>query len=197
MDPPGAPSGGAWNRQGQILLSSGSTGERKPPRKSSRWAGLVVPGTGAIHGFRESIQDRANWAGVMPLLSAHSRTRTASGMLNLRASGVNRGKVARRSAFENGCPPKRLLPEKRVPADNTEQNRCPILPTWENLRLRFPPPDSVFALNGAHRTHGMGLPDGTGAGFDRPKCSTFPSRISSFTVPATSSMGTSGSTRCW
>ena len=31
---------------------------------------------------------------------------------------------------------------------------------------------------------------------ERPKCLTFPSRIRSFTVPATSSMGTSGSTRC-
>jgi hypothetical protein len=32
---------------------------------------------------------------------------------------------------------------------------------------------------------------------DRPKCNTFPAAISSFTVPATSSIGTFGSTRCW
>ncbi|KAG1317983.1 hypothetical protein G6F63_015422 [Rhizopus arrhizus] len=32
---------------------------------------------------------------------------------------------------------------------------------------------------------------------DRPKCLTLPSAIKSLTVPATSSMGTSGSTRCW
>ena len=32
---------------------------------------------------------------------------------------------------------------------------------------------------------------------DSPKCRTLPSAISSPTVPATSSMGTSGSTRCW
>ena len=31
---------------------------------------------------------------------------------------------------------------------------------------------------------------------ERPKCLTLPSWISSFTAPATSSMGTSGSTRC-
>ena len=32
---------------------------------------------------------------------------------------------------------------------------------------------------------------------ERPKCLTLPSRIRSFTAPATSSIGTSGSTRCW
>jgi formylglycine-generating enzyme required for sulfatase activity len=34
-------------------------------------------------------------------------------------------------------------------------------------------------------------------GSDRPKCFTFPAAISSLTAPATSSIGTSGSTRCW
>ena len=32
---------------------------------------------------------------------------------------------------------------------------------------------------------------------ESPKCFTFPCRIRSFTVPATSSIGTVGSTRCW
>ena len=32
---------------------------------------------------------------------------------------------------------------------------------------------------------------------ERPKCLTLPASISSFTVPATSSIGTFGSTRCW
>ena len=32
---------------------------------------------------------------------------------------------------------------------------------------------------------------------DRPKCLTLPAAISSFTVPATSSIGVCGSTRCW
>ncbi len=32
---------------------------------------------------------------------------------------------------------------------------------------------------------------------DRPKCLTLPSAMRSFTAPATSSIGTSGSTRCW
>jgi len=32
---------------------------------------------------------------------------------------------------------------------------------------------------------------------DKPKCLTLPSAISSLTAPATSSIGTSGSTRCW
>ncbi len=34
-------------------------------------------------------------------------------------------------------------------------------------------------------------------GSDRPKCLTLPAAISSFTAPATSSIGTFGSTRCW
>jgi hypothetical protein len=32
---------------------------------------------------------------------------------------------------------------------------------------------------------------------DRPKCRTFPASTSSLTAPATSSIGTCGSTRCW
>ena len=36
-----------------------------------------------------------------------------------------------------------------------------------------------------------------GAASDRPKCPTLPSAISSPTAPATSSIGTVGSTRCW
>ena len=32
---------------------------------------------------------------------------------------------------------------------------------------------------------------------DKPKCFTLPALIRSFTAPATSSIGTSGSTRCW
>ena len=32
---------------------------------------------------------------------------------------------------------------------------------------------------------------------ESPKCRTLPSRINSFTAPATSSIGTAGSTRCW
>jgi hypothetical protein len=32
---------------------------------------------------------------------------------------------------------------------------------------------------------------------ERPKCVTLPASMSSFTVPATSSIGTSGPTRCW
>ena len=36
-----------------------------------------------------------------------------------------------------------------------------------------------------------------GAASDRPKCLTLPSAMSSLTAPATSSIGTSGSTRCW
>jgi aryl-alcohol dehydrogenase-like predicted oxidoreductase len=35
------------------------------------------------------------------------------------------------------------------------------------------------------------------AASDIPKCFTFPASMRSFTAPATSSMGTSGSTRCW
>ena len=35
------------------------------------------------------------------------------------------------------------------------------------------------------------------AASDSPKCRTLPSATSSPTVPATSSIGTSGSTRCW
>src|ERR1019366_1331859 len=50
----------------------------------------------------------------------------------------------------------------------------------DDFLLRSPRPQRGFALESR----------------DRPKCLTLPSRIRSFTAPATSSIGTFGSTRC-
>ena len=71
-----------------------------------------------------------------------------------------------------------------------------LLERRQHLRLGAPRPQRVFALDGGDRLDGVGPTDRPAPASERPKCLTLPSRIRSFTAPATSSMGTSGSTRC-
>src|SRR5947199_1142324 len=65
------------------------------------------------------------------------------------------------------------------------------------IALRVARPQRILALHGGHRPHRVCATDGLRAGPERPKYRTLPCVISSFTVPATSSMGTFRSTRCW
>ena len=72
-----------------------------------------------------------------------------------------------------------------------------LLAGGEHFLLGTPPPQRVLAL---HRRHGLDCvrpADRRAAASDMPKCLTLPASMSSLTAPATSSIGTSGSTRCW
>lgn len=57
--------------------------------------------------------------------------------------------------------------------------------------------ERVLGLQDRDRLDGVRLADGLRAASLRPKYLTLPASMSSLTVPATSSIGTSGSTRCW
>jgi hypothetical protein len=63
--------------------------------------------------------------------------------------------------------------------------------------FRLPPHQRVFALNSGKGLNGMGAADRLCAHFTKTAMFYLTSRIKSFTVPATSSIGTLGSKRCW
>ena len=67
----------------------------------------------------------------------------------------------------------------------------------EDFRFGLAPPQGIFALQCRDRLNRMGAADGLYPGFGQAEMPTLPWSISSLTAPATSSIGTSGSTRCW
>src|SRR6476620_499939 len=66
----------------------------------------------------------------------------------------------------------------------------------QDLLFRLPPHQGILALNSGKRLNGMGAADRLCAHFTKTEVLYFPCRIRSFTVPATSSIGTLGSKRC-
>jgi len=68
---------------------------------SSMRPSFVVPGIGTIHGFWASSQASAICAGVASFRSAISRSRSTRVWFALRASGVKRGTMVRKSELSN------------------------------------------------------------------------------------------------
>jgi hypothetical protein len=66
----------------------------------------------------------------------------------------------------------------------------------EDLGFGFAPPQGVLALQRGDRLHAWARRMASTPASDIPKCATLPAAMSSLTVPATSSIGASGSTRC-
>ena len=71
------------------------------PRFSSRRCSFVVPGIGTIHGFCASSQASAICAGVAFFRAAIVPSRSTSAWFALRASGVKRGTMLRKSVLSN------------------------------------------------------------------------------------------------
>ena len=154
-------------------------------------------GIGTIHGFCASSHARATCAGVTPFRAAmrspgppwrHCRRSSArSGARNVaEVPGVE----CRRRVDLAGKKPRAKGLKGTKPMPSSSQ-------TGRTLLLRVAPPERVLALKRRHRLHRVRAANGRGAASDKPKCFTLPSAMSSFTAPATSSIGTSGSTRCW
>ena len=84
------------------------------------------------------------------------------------------------------------------PTDNMEQNRCLIPEVWKIFFVSGSRHQMAYSLCTAESGHTLcALRMERALASDRPQCSTLPSCIRSFTTPATSSIGTFGSTRCW
>jgi hypothetical protein len=87
-----------------------------------------------------------------------------------------------------------LAAGRPAPGDESDAE---FLTGRQDFRFGVSRPQRVLALQSGDELDGVGTPEGIRARLRRPKCPTLPSAISWRTVPATSSMGTSGSTRCW
>ena len=168
------------------------------PRFSSRRCGLVVPGIGTIHGFCASSHASAICAGVALLASAIARSRSTSAWFALRASA----REARHGVAEVVAVERRRLVDRagqEASAERAERARS---------RCRAPRASAASPLSGSRHHSEYSLCSAvTGCtawarrivctpASDSPKCLTLPSPIRSLTVPATSSIGTFGSTRC-
>ena len=168
------------------------------PRFSSRRCSFVVPGIGTIQGFRASSQASAIWAGVACFARRDPcRANRPAPDSPCRASGVKRGNdVAEVGAAE-------LVSSSMAPV------RKP-LPSGLNGTKPMPSSSSVGripASGSRHHSEYSLCSAVTGCtawarrivcapASERPKCLTLPCRIRSLTAPATSSIGTFGSTRC-
>lgn len=134
----------------------------------------------------------------MPLVAATSRTKSTSTRLAAMFSGVKRGTTDLKSPWpETGIPVDR--PGKKAFAQRAERHKAhaQLREHRKQLLLRLAPEHRIFALNGRQRQFGMSTADGLNPRFGKPPMQHFPFAHRSPTVPATSSIGTSGSTRCW
>ena len=180
-----------------VLVGVSSTSAA--PRFSSRRCSFVVPGIGTIHGFCARSHASAICAGVAFLAAAIRASRSTSAWFALRClrrearHDVAEVVACRTSCLSSIVPVKKPLPSGlngTKPMPSSSQRR-------QDLLLGLAPPQRVFALQRGDRLHRVRAADRLRR---RPptgrSASPCPRWIRSFTVPATSSIGTFGSTRC-
>ena len=164
-----------------------------PRFSSSRWR-LVVPGIGTIHGFCASSHASAICAGVALLPFGERRQPVDERQVRL--------PVLRRESRD----------------DVAEVGRCRTSSCRRSCPVRNPLPSGLNGTNPMPSSSSVGSTSSSGSrhhseyslcsavtgctacarrivctpASDSPKCLTLPSRISSFTAPATSSIGTFG-----
>ena len=155
---------------------------------------LRVPGIGTIHGCWANTDANATWAGVAPSRPAIRARAPTTWFAS--ASVANLGMALRKSWASTIMvlivPVRNPLPAAERDKPDAEFSKC-----RDDLGLRGPPPQRVFGLQRGDGLHGVGHGGSCGAPpptsrSGRPSC-----RFRSRTAPAVSSMGTSGSTRCW
>src|SRR6185295_9005483 len=168
------------------------------PRFSSRRSSLRVPGIGTIQGFWASSQASAICAGVACLRWAMRVKRSTTAMLAARASAAKRGDILRKSVLlklvlvsilpVRNPAPSGLNGSKPIPSSS--QTASTPLCSTSRVHKEYSLWTAATGWTAWARRIVRALAS------DNPKCFTLPCWIISFTVPATSSMGTFGSTRC-
>ena len=197
--------GTAPRRPGSAKRRFRSRGDR--PRSSATAAAAeVLLEARAASWCRGSARSRASARGARRARSARASpscarrcrpSRSTSARFALRASGAKRGTMLRKSVLRTSC----------------SRRSCPVRnPLPSGLKGTKPMPSSSSAgstssSGSLHQSEYSLCSAVTGwtacarrivrtPASERPKCRTLPSWISSFTAPATSSIGTFGSTRC-
>jgi hypothetical protein len=190
----------AWIWASSISRSSSAVSSRSTAaRFSSSRCSFVVPGMGTIHGFWASSHASATCAGVASLRAATSCSSWTKARFAWRASAsAKRGTVLRKSPLAYWVVWSMVPVRKPLPSGLNGTK-----PTPSSSRV-----GTICSSGSRHHSEYSDCSAVTGCtawarrivrapASERPKCPALPSSISSLTVPATSSIGTSGSTRCW
>lgn len=163
---------------------------------SSKRDNLVVPGIGTIHAFRASSQrvlsDGESPASVRQASQAGQQRRVRFPSLWHKArNDVAEVGTVERSVFVD-------LSRQEALAQGAIGNEpnSKFFDRRQHHLLRISEPGRVFALDRGHRLDGVSSPNRLCSSFRKAECFTLPSRIRFPTAPATSSIGTFGSTRC-
>ena len=126
----------------------------------------MVPGMGTIQGCWARIQARAICAGVAPLRSAITESRSTRAWLAVRACSVNRGRCAAEVAVGEGGRAVDGAGEEAL-AERAEGHEADaeLEQGRQDLGFGFAPPQGVFALQRGDRLDGVGAADDVDAGF--------------------------------
>ena len=158
----------------------------------------MVPGIGTIHGFCASSQASAICAGVAFFRAAIRAEQIDQRLVRLaRLRREARERVAEVVAVERRVCVDRAGEEALAQRAERHEADAEFFERRQDLLLRLAPPQRIFALQRRDRLHRMRAADRLRAGLGQAEVLDLACRIRSFTVPATSSIGTFGSTRCW
>ena len=154
-----------------------------------------VPGIGTIQGFWASSQASATWAGVAcpPRPRSSPTSRPGPGCS---ASGVKRGMVLRMSELSNDVAAS-ILPVRTPCRGGRRAEADPeLLQGRDDLGLGLPHHSEYSLCRAVTGWTAWARRIVCGPASDRPKCCTF-GLDQVLDRSATSSIATSGSTRCW
>ena len=178
--------------------SSGASSIEAAAMFSSRRCSLVVPGIGHDPRLLRQQPGQRDLRGCRVLLLANLCQQVDHGPVRLARLRCE----ARQGGAEMSLPPKvvvsSILPVRK-PLPSGLKGTKPIPSSSQvgrHLVFRDPPPQRIFALYGRDGCTAWARRMVLAPASDRPKCLTLPSAIKSLTMPATSSIGTLGSTRC-
>ena len=159
---------------------------------------FVVPGIGTIHGFCASSHASAIWpaspASLADPRAVHQR------LIACIASGVKRGTMLRKSSLVELVVLAHRAGQEAL-AQRAERHKADakfFAAPGESFVSGVAPPERVFVLQRRDRLHRMRAANGLTPGFGQAEVFHLALRRSGPSpLPATSSIGTFGSTRCW
>ena len=126
----------------------------------------MVPGIGTIQGFCASSQASAICAGVAFFRAAISPSRSTSAWFALRASGVKRGTMLRKSVLSNVVFSSIVPVRKPLPSGLNGTKPMPSSSSVGRISvLGLAPPQRIFALQRGDRLHRVRAADRLHAGF--------------------------------
>src|SRR5207248_5145772 len=167
------------------------------PMFSSSLSILRVPGIGTIHGLCANSQASAICAGVACLRPAILLRTSTTACFAFRLAAEKRGMALRKSVLSNVVASSILPVRKPLPSGLKGTKPMPSSAHVGRISFSGSRHHSEYSLcTAATGCTALARRIVFALASESPKCLTFPSLIRSFTAPATSSIGTAGSTRC-